>query len=90
MSTTNSRYVLTRDPAELTLLEVNDLLGDGVFSAPSARGSEVLAQYPWSRRLAATIDVVGNQASTQFSITLQDLFNAQDPELSSTDAAAQN
>jgi len=88
--TANNRYVLTRDPAELTLLEINSLLGDGIFSAPSARGSEVLAQYPWSRRLASTIDVVGNQASTQFSITLQDLFDAQDSELTSTDAAAQN
>lgn len=90
VSTANSRYVLTRDPAELTLLEINNLLGAGIFSTPSARGSEVLAQYSWSRRLVSTIDVVGNQASTQFSITLQDLFDAQDSELTSTDATAQN
>jgi hypothetical protein len=79
-----------RDPAELTLLEINNLLGDGIFSGPSARGSEVLAQYPWYRRLASTIDDVGQQASTQFSITLQDLFDAQDAGLSNIDAAAQN
>ena len=90
VTTVNNRYVFMRDPAELTLLEINNLLGDGIFSASSARGSEVLAQYPWSRRLASTIDVVGNQASAQFSITLQDLFNAQDSELPNTDAAAQN
>ena len=90
VATANSRYVLTRDPGDLTLLEVNHLLGDGIFSAPSARGSEVLEQYPWSRYLTSTIDVVGNQASAQFSITLQDLFDAQDPELASTGTAAQN
>ena len=90
VTTVNNRYVFMRDPAELTLLEINNLLGDGIFSASSARGIEVLAQYPWSRRLASTIDVVGNQASAQFSITLQDLFNAQDSELPNTDAAAQN
>ena len=90
VTTSNNRYVLMRDPAVFTLLEINNLLADGIFSAPSQRGSEVLAQYPWSRRLASTIDIVGNQASTQFSITLQDLFNAQDSVLPSTDAAAQN
>lgn len=90
VTTANNRYVLMRDPAELTLLEINNLLGVGIFSGPSTRGSEVLAQYPWYRRLASTIDDVGQQASTQFSITLQDLFDAQDAGLSNIDAAAQN
>ncbi len=90
VTTANNRYVLMRDPAELTLLEINNLLGVGIFSGPSARGGEVLAQYPWYRRLASTIDDVGQQASTQFSITLQDLFDAQDAGLSNIDAAAQN
>jgi len=75
--TENNRYVLTRDPATLTVWEINKLLGDSVFSTPSHRGSEVLAQYPWAERLATTIDTVGNQASEHFSLSLQDLFDAQ-------------
>ena len=90
VTTANSRYVLTRDPTQLTLLEVNRLLGDGVFSVPSERGSEVLTRYPWSSRLAAAIDVVGNQASQQFALTLQELFDATPPVPTCNDTASQS
>ena len=88
--TANNHYVLMRDPAEITVLEINHLLDDGLFSTPSAHGRKVLAQYPWSSRLVSALDVVGAQAKNQFSITLQDLFDAQDAEQISTDTAIQN
>ncbi len=90
MSTASNRYVLTQDPSKLTLWDVNSLIGDGVFNSPSQRGSEVLAQYPWSDRLVATIDTVGEQASEQFSLSLQDLFDAQNPKFTRSDAASKS
>ncbi len=90
ISTANNQYVLMRDPAEITLWEINNLLDDDMFSTPSARGCEVLAQYPWSRDLVSALSVVGNYARTQFSITLQDLFDAQNEERISSDTATQS
>ena len=77
VSTANNHYVLTRDPSELTLWDLNSLVDAGVFNKPSKRGSEVLAQYPWSAHLLVSIDTVGAQAREQFSLSLQDLFDAQ-------------
>jgi len=90
VSTASNHYVLTRDPAQLTLLELNHLLNDGIFSTPSERGSEVLAQYPWAHRLASTIDTLGHEANEQFSLSLQDLFDAQSPVLVRCDMSSQN
>ncbi|OUS12658.1 hypothetical protein A9Q89_05480 [Gammaproteobacteria bacterium 53_120_T64] len=80
MPMTESRYVLTRDPAKLTLLELNDVLGGGFLRRPSAWGTEVLAQYPWASHLATMMGVVDHGARQQFSLSLQDLFNGQDFE----------
>jgi len=87
MSTVNNRYVLTHDPAKLTLWDLNKLLGDGIFSPLSDRGGEMLAKYPWSSRLLTSLDAVSNRASEQFSLSLQDLFDAQDYTPTGTDAA---
>ena len=76
--TTNNRYVLTHDPAKLRLWDVNALLNGGIFAPLSARGGETLAQYPWSKDLIKAFDSVGQEASKQFSMTLQDLFDARD------------
>ena len=88
MSTANNRYVLTRDPSKLTLWDLNGMIGDGIYNRPSERGREVLAQYPWSDRLVATIDTVGDQAGEHFSLSLQDLFDAQASRLASPDVAS--
>ena len=85
MSTASGRYVLTRDPAKLSLLEINHLLGGGVLNKPSERGVEVLAQYPWSTRLAATVDTVNTQVRGQLALTLQDLFDDEKFSLVETD-----
>ncbi|MBQ0718901.1 MAG: YihY family inner membrane protein [Gammaproteobacteria bacterium] len=90
MSTASNRYVLTHDPAKLTLWDINSLLGGGVFSPLSERGAQMLGQYPWSSRLETTLDAVSHQASEQFSLSLQDLFDAHDCGLRGTDAAPQN
>ena len=87
VSTANNHYVLARDPSELTLWELNGLVDASVFNRPSERGSEILAQYPWSDRLVASIDAVGDRASEQFSLSLQDLFDAQASGRSSPDIA---
>jgi len=90
MSTANNRYVFTHDPAKLTLWDLNGLLDDGIFSPLSARGGEVLAEYPWSSRLMTNLDTVSNQASGQFSLSLQDLFDAQDKAFTDSNAAPQS
>jgi len=79
VSTANNHYVLARDPSKLTLWDLNRLVDGGIFSRPSERGGEVLAQYPWSDRLVASINAVGNRASEQFSLSLQDLFDVKTP-----------
>ncbi len=87
-ATANNRYVFTHDPAKLTIWELNSLLGDGVFSAISERGGEMLTRYPWSSRLLGSLDTVSSQASEQFSLSLQDLFDAQDYALTDPDTAS--
>ncbi len=77
MPMAESRYVLTRDPAKLTLLELNHALGGSFLSKPSTWGAEVLAQYDWAHQLTAMIDAVGHGAREQFSLSLQDLFDGQ-------------
>ena len=76
MSTANNRYVFTHDPAKMTLWDLNSLLDDGIFSPLSDRGGEILEKYPWSGDLLARLNTVNDQAGGQFSLSLQELFDA--------------
>jgi len=78
MSTANNRYVFTHDPAKMTLWDLNSLLDDGIFSPLSDRGGEMLEKYPWSSDLLTRLNMVNSQAGGQFSLSLQELFDAQD------------
>ncbi len=77
MSTASNRYVFTHDPAKMTLWDLNSLLGDGIFSPLSDLGGEILEEYPWSSDLLARLNTVNSQADGQFSLSLQELFDAQ-------------
>lgn len=75
VATANTRYVLVRNPSSLTLWEINKLLGQGVFAAPTLRGREVLEQYPWSTQLTDVIAVLTCKVSDELSLSLQELFD---------------
>lgn len=72
--TAAGKYVLARDPAQLTLWELIALFGDNFVTEPSADATRTLRTYPWFTPLAKIIGE-GNQGAKQlFGGTLADLF----------------
>ncbi len=78
VTTASGRYVLARDPAQLTLWELVTLFGDNFVAKPSADAKNVLAAYPWFAPLASVIDTGNREAQQLYSRSLVDLFTTRE------------
>ena len=77
VSTDEETYVLARDPASLTVWELNAMLGGGFTDMVDMSARKLVADYPWYDRLESMFNEASGNARNLFSITVQELFSEQ-------------
>ena len=75
VETSSGRYVLTRDPGQLRLIDVVALLGLDAFELPGLKASEELEKYSWYSGVAALMRSANQGLNEKFSPTLEQLFS---------------
>ena len=79
VATSSGRYVLTRDPGQLKLIDVMSFAGLGTFEQPGLKATESLQKYPWSSRVIQLMKNADQNLNELFSPTLAELFGGLNP-----------
>lgn len=77
VATNAGRYVLTRDPARLRLIDLMAMKGLDAFELPGRKASERLSRYPWYQNTSALMANANQILAQNFSLTLAELYSAE-------------
>jgi membrane protein len=72
--TDHNTYVLARDPATLTVWDLNCMLPNGFIGAAGQSKSGAVANHPWYDKLERLLNNAGHNTQSLFAISLQELF----------------
>ena len=72
--TDHNTYVLARDPATLTMWELNTILPNGLVGSKVQRHDGAAAEYPWYEKLERLLNDAGQNTQSLFTISLQELL----------------